>query len=141
MISDMIANFSHAEEQKLNFGTQIMSSDSVIPLLETPIIVSMITAILIIIPLKSVYECVMCIWQVGFGGVGVDFLAVVPFFPSPDAKIRTTEFKVFPSLAFIHTLFFPLSSIIVLITIMVITIIDAITVSLLLFCLSNISDL
>ncbi|WVY99108.1 hypothetical protein V8G54_031259 [Vigna mungo] len=57
------------EEQKLNFGTQIMSSDSVLPLLETPIIV-------------------------GFGGVGVDFLAVVPFFPKPDAKIRTTEFKV-----------------------------------------------
>ncbi|KAL5136808.1 Ribokinase [Glycine soja] len=56
-----------AEEQKLNFGTQMMSSDSVLPLPENPIIV-------------------------GFGGVGVDFLAVVPSFPKPDSKIRTTEF-------------------------------------------------
>ncbi|CAJ1968274.1 unnamed protein product [Sphenostylis stenocarpa] len=46
-----------------------MSSDFVLRLPETPIIV-------------------------GFGGVGVDFLAVVPFFPNPDTKIRTTEFKV-----------------------------------------------
>ncbi|KAL2323382.1 hypothetical protein Fmac_027761 [Flemingia macrophylla] len=46
-----------------------MSSDSVLPLPENPIIV-------------------------GFGGVGVDFLAAVPSFPKPDAKIRTTEFKI-----------------------------------------------
>ncbi|TKY52789.1 Ribokinase protein [Spatholobus suberectus] len=46
-----------------------MSSDYVLPLPEKPIIV-------------------------GFGGVGVDFLAAVPSFPKPDAKIRTTEFKV-----------------------------------------------
>lgn len=54
----MIANFSQVEEQKLNFGTQIMSSDSVLPLLETPIIVSMITTILILIMilLNSIYE-------------------------------------------------------------------------------------
>ncbi|KAG4982013.1 hypothetical protein AAZX31_10G039400 [Glycine max] len=45
----------------------MMSSDSVLPLPENPIIV-------------------------GFGGVGVDFLAVVPSFPKPDSKIRTTEF-------------------------------------------------
>ncbi|KAH1095906.1 hypothetical protein GYH30_057257 [Glycine max] len=40
----------------------MMSSDSVLPLPENPIIV-------------------------GFGGVGVDFLAVVPTFPKPDSKI------------------------------------------------------
>ena len=68
----------------------------------------------------------MFIWQVGFGGVGVDFLAVVPFFPKPDAKIRTTEFKVFPSLASTHALFFPLSSIVVII-------LDAIMVTILPF--------
>ncbi|XP_029129076.1 ribokinase isoform X2 [Cajanus cajan] len=58
-----------AKEKKLYFGTQIMSSDSFLPLPENPIIV-------------------------GFGGVGVDFLAAVPSFPKPDAKIRTTEFKI-----------------------------------------------
>ncbi|KAL5149095.1 Ribokinase [Glycine soja] len=47
----------------------MMSSESVLPLPENPIIV-------------------------GFGGVGVDFLAVVPSFPKPDSKIRTTEFTV-----------------------------------------------
>ncbi|KAK7393337.1 hypothetical protein VNO78_21890 [Psophocarpus tetragonolobus] len=60
---DMIANFSLAQEQNL------MSSESVLPLPENPIIV-------------------------GFGGVGVDFLAVVRSFPIPDTKMRTTEFKV-----------------------------------------------
>lgn len=106
MIYNMIANFFQPQEQKLNFGTQIMSSDSAISLLKSPIIVSMITTILITIPLNSIYECVMCIWQVGFGGVGVDFLAVVPSFPSPDAKIRTTEFKVFPLHSFLSSFFY-----------------------------------
>ncbi|RDX61615.1 Ribokinase, partial [Mucuna pruriens] len=46
-----------------------MSYDSVLPLPENPIIV-------------------------GFGGVGIDYLAAVPSFPKPDAKIRTTQFKV-----------------------------------------------
>lgn len=46
-----------------------MSSDSVLPLPENPVIV-------------------------GFGGVGVDFLAAVPFFPKPDTKMRTTQFKI-----------------------------------------------
>jgi len=66
MIYDMIANFSQAEEQ-------IMSSDSVLPLLETPIIVSIITTILILIMilLNSIYECVLCLFgRWGLVGLG-----------------------------------------------------------------------
>ncbi|KAK7277469.1 hypothetical protein RJT34_22482 [Clitoria ternatea] len=51
------------------WNPQVMSSDSALPLPENPIIV-------------------------GFGGVGLDFLAVVPSFPKPDAKIRSTQLKV-----------------------------------------------
>jgi len=36
------------------------------------------------------------VWQVGFGGVGVDLLATVESFPKPDTKNRTTQFKVHP---------------------------------------------
>lgn len=36
------------------------------------------------------------VWQVGFGGVGVDLLATVESFPKPDTKNRTTQFKVRP---------------------------------------------
>ncbi|KAK7345709.1 hypothetical protein VNO77_16319 [Canavalia gladiata] len=50
-------------------GKEIMSSDSGLALPENPIIL-------------------------GFGGAGVDFLAAVPSFPKPDAKIRTTQLKV-----------------------------------------------
>ncbi|XP_045827003.1 ribokinase-like isoform X1 [Trifolium pratense] len=46
-----------------------MSSDSVLPLPENPVIV-------------------------GFGGVGVDLLATVESFPKPDTKNRTTQFKI-----------------------------------------------
>ncbi|PNX85653.1 hypothetical protein L195_g041723 [Trifolium pratense] len=55
-----------------------MSSDSVLPLPENPVIV-------------------------GFGGVGVDLLATVESFPKPDTKNRTTQFKA--TLQVMHSLY------------------------------------